>query len=94
MCFVFPSLYEGFGLPPVEALALGTPVISSDAASLPEVLMGQAKYFHYDSTNELVAMLEDLDKTVNNMPHGLNDYQKKRYGFEWASKKILRIIDY
>ena len=44
LCFVFPSLYEGFGLPPVESLALGTPVISSDAASLPEVLMEQARY--------------------------------------------------
>jgi glycosyltransferase involved in cell wall biosynthesis len=39
--FVFPSLYEGFGLPPLEALACGTPVITSDASSLPEV-MGEA----------------------------------------------------
>jgi glycosyltransferase involved in cell wall biosynthesis len=36
--FVFPSLYEGFGLPPLEAMACGTPVISSNAASLPEVI--------------------------------------------------------
>lgn len=36
--FVFPSLYEGFGLPPLEAMACGTPVVSSNAASLPEVL--------------------------------------------------------
>lgn len=36
--FVFPSLYEGFGLPPLEAMACGTPVISSNAASLPEVV--------------------------------------------------------
>ncbi len=36
--FVFPSHYEGFGLPPLEAMACGTPVVSSDAASLPEVL--------------------------------------------------------
>ncbi|MDH7474646.1 MAG: glycosyltransferase family 1 protein [Anaerolineae bacterium] len=36
--FVFPSLYEGFGLPPLEAMACGTPVVSSDAASLPEVV--------------------------------------------------------
>lgn len=38
--FLFPSLYEGFGIPPLEALALGAKVISSDAASLPEVLGG------------------------------------------------------
>ena len=36
--FVFPSLYEGFGMPPLEAMACGTPVVSSNAASLPEVV--------------------------------------------------------
>jgi glycosyltransferase involved in cell wall biosynthesis len=36
--FVFPSLYEGFGLPPLEAMACGTPVVTSDASSLPEVV--------------------------------------------------------
>lgn len=36
--FVFPSLYEGFGLPPLEAMACGTPVISSNSSSLPEVI--------------------------------------------------------
>ena len=35
--FVFPSLYEGFGLPPLEAMASGTPVITSNVSSLPEV---------------------------------------------------------
>jgi glycosyltransferase involved in cell wall biosynthesis len=36
--FVFPSLYEGFGLPPLEAMACGTPIVSSNASSLPEVV--------------------------------------------------------
>jgi glycosyltransferase involved in cell wall biosynthesis len=35
--FVFPSLYEGFGLPPLEAMAIGTPVVTSNASSLPEI---------------------------------------------------------
>lgn len=37
-CFVFPSQYEGFGLPPLEAMSAGTPVICSDTSSLPEVV--------------------------------------------------------
>lgn len=38
MCFVFPSFYEGFGLPPLEAMACGAPVIAGNTSSLPEVL--------------------------------------------------------
>jgi glycosyltransferase involved in cell wall biosynthesis len=38
LCFVFPSLHEGFGLPPLEAMACGTPVIASNRTSLPEVV--------------------------------------------------------
>ncbi len=42
--FVFPSLYEGFGLPPLEAMACGCPVVVSNVASLPEVC-GDAGYY-------------------------------------------------
>jgi glycosyltransferase involved in cell wall biosynthesis len=40
--FVFPSLYEGFGLPPLEAMACGTPAIVSNAGALPEITAGHA----------------------------------------------------
>ena len=43
-CLVYPSRWEGFGLPPLEAMSLGTPVIASVYSSLPEVL-GQAAYY-------------------------------------------------
>lgn len=51
--FVFPSLYEGFGMPPLEALACGTKVLSSDSTSLPEVLGNCAHYFRNNNVNEL-----------------------------------------
>lgn len=43
--FVFPSLYEGFGIPPLEAQACGCPVLAANAASIPEVLQSSALYF-------------------------------------------------
>lgn len=43
-CFVFPSLYEGFGLPPLEAMACGCPAVVSRTASLPEIFDGEAVF--------------------------------------------------
>ncbi|MCR5734559.1 MAG: glycosyltransferase family 4 protein, partial [Lachnospiraceae bacterium] len=55
--FIFPSKYEGFGLPPLEALSVGTAVISSDAASLPEVLGDSAVYFENGDQKDLETLL-------------------------------------
>ena len=43
--FVYPSVYEGFGIPPLEAMAHSCPVISSNTSSMPEVIGGAAEYF-------------------------------------------------
>jgi alpha-1,3-rhamnosyl/mannosyltransferase len=56
--FCFPSLYEGFGLPPLEAAACGTPVVSSNAASLPEVLGEAAVYVNPRSAQSIAEGLQ------------------------------------
>jgi glycosyltransferase involved in cell wall biosynthesis len=55
--FAFPSLYEGFGLPPLEAMACGTPVVCSNAASLPEVVGDAAVQVAPDDALELAAAI-------------------------------------
>ncbi len=57
---ILPSLYEGFGLPPLEAMACGTPVVVSDRGSLPEVVGGAGLLVDPESRAELVSAIEKL----------------------------------
>lgn len=93
ICFVFPSRYEGFGLPPLEALSIGTPVIAANSASIPEVMRNQAVYFKNNSTSDLKQLLLDLEDSVESMPHELDDYQKKNYRFDESAMKVLSFIE-
>ena len=57
---VFPSIYEGFGLPPLEAMACGCPVACSNAASLPEVCGDAARYFSPDDPAGIAAAVSEV----------------------------------
>ena len=57
---VFPSLYEGFGLPPLEAMACGCPVIASSSSSIPEVVANAALLFDPRDTNDLATQLRTV----------------------------------
>jgi glycosyltransferase involved in cell wall biosynthesis len=58
--FVYPSKYEGFGLPPLEAMSQGTPVACSTAASIPEVVGSAGEYFDPESAESIQAALESV----------------------------------
>ena len=60
VCFVYPSSYEGFGLPLLEAMHYGTAVITSNSASLPEVAGDAALYFENGSEEDLIFALEKM----------------------------------
>lgn len=57
--FVYPSIYEGFGLPPIEAMASGTPVVASDRSCLPEVCGNAARLIDPDDPDRFVAAIEE-----------------------------------
>ena len=91
--FVFPSLYEGFGLPPLEAMACGTPVICSASSSLPEVVGEAALTFDAEDTAALRAALHRLlshpDLRVELRARGLRRAQQ--FSWERAATETLAL---
>ncbi|NJO04552.1 MAG: glycosyltransferase family 4 protein [Chloroflexaceae bacterium] len=74
--FVFPSLYEGFGMPPLEAMACGTPVVTSNTTSLPEVVGDAGLMIDPHNADALAAairrVLDDTDLHANMRQRGLH----------------------
>ena len=58
--FIFPSLYEGFGMPPLEAMSNNCPVISSNTSSMPEVIGDAGEYFNPTSAEDLISAIKNV----------------------------------
>jgi glycosyltransferase involved in cell wall biosynthesis len=91
--FVFPSLYEGFGLPPLEAMACGTPVVVSDNSSLPEAVGVAALLINAE---EVDAMADAMARVLGNANlrvrlADLGRAQAARFTWRAAAEKLLTV---
>jgi glycosyltransferase involved in cell wall biosynthesis len=93
--FVFPSVYEGFGIPPLEAMACGTPVIVSDRASLPEVVGDAGMVVPVDTEEPLAAamcrMVEEASLREQYREKGLAHV--KKYTWDRAANRLAEICE-
>lgn len=94
-CFVFPSVYEGFGIPPLEAMSQGVQVIASDASSIPEILGDAAIYFKNNDADDLRGALlqmeqggfKDLERRVE---AGLR--RSREFSYEREAGKVMEAL--
>lgn len=94
VAFIYPSLYEGFGIPPIEAQAMGCPVISSSSTSLPEVLGDSALYCDpydvHDIHQKISSLVSDNDLQESLRKRGARNIVN--YSWEKSAKKLLEIL--
>jgi glycosyltransferase involved in cell wall biosynthesis len=89
--FVFPSLYEGFGLPPLEAMAHGTPVVTSNTSSLPEVVGKAAVLVNPENVFEIMRALHRVlvDQPLREKLKQRGYEQAKRFSWETSARQML-----
>jgi len=91
--FVFPSLYEGFGLPPLEAMAHGTPVVTSNTSSLPEVAGNAALLVNPENVFEIERAVQRalLDSALRERMKQRGVEQAKRFSWNTSVARILQV---
>jgi len=91
--FVFPSLYEGFGLPPLEAMAHGTPVVTSNVSSLPEVVGKAAVLVNPENVFEIMRALHRVltDPALRERMKERGYEQAGKFSWEKSVRRILGI---
>ncbi|MFA5961884.1 MAG: glycosyltransferase family 1 protein [Parcubacteria group bacterium] len=93
--YVFPSLYEGFGLPPLEAMAKGTPVISSNHPCMQEILEDSAYYFNGKNKTEIAQAIDTIltDNILRKKMIAAGYAQIRKYSWKRMAKETLGIYE-
>jgi len=93
--FVFPSLYEGFGLPPLEAMSHGTPVVTSNTSSLPEVVGNAALQVNPENVFEIMRGLYRaiLDQPLREKLKRSGYEQAAKFSWECSVRRILEVYE-
>lgn len=93
--FVFPSLYEGFGLPPLEAMSHGTPVITSNTTSLPEVVGNAAVLVNPENLFEIMRALHRvlIDQALRDKLKQRGYEQAARFSWEASARRVLQVYE-
>ena len=91
--FVFPSLYEGFGLPPLEAMACGTPVVTSNVSSLPEVVADAAVTVNPENVFDIARGMREvlLDDLLRFRCIERGYAQVRRFSWDRTAEQVLAI---